>query len=222
MSAALVRNQKRALRKYITETLRALPSADVQEQSRRITERILASPFFLKSRSVSCYLSMPTGEPDTAPLVSEILRTGKTLFVPKIDASKAGHMDLLRIYDEEDLQSLPAGTWGIKEPTYQWKDAARTNALDINSPPLEVIFVPGVAFDHSLSRLGYGMGYYDRFISAYFAAASGRGFPRPLLVALALREQIIKEGEIPTEKHDWKVDLIVSPDEVLGNDKSTS
>lgn len=93
-----------------------------------------------------------------------------------------------------------------------------------------------MAFDCSLSRLGHGKGYYDRFITRYAAAHGGK---RPLLgtctyvvrikkgaaeadttnantVGLALREQILDAGKIPMDEYDWKVDAIVSPDGILG------
>jgi len=54
---------------------------------------------------------------------------GKNLFVPKVDAALPGGMDLLRIYDDEDLCSLPSGVWGIKEPTFQYRDAPRVKGL---------------------------------------------------------------------------------------------
>lgn len=51
------------------------------------------------------------------------------MFVPRVDAALPGGMDLLRIYDEEDLRSLPSGVWGIKEPTFQYLDAPRMKGL---------------------------------------------------------------------------------------------
>ena len=50
---------------------------------------------------------------------------GKNLFVPKVDPSLAGGMDVLKIQDEEDLRSIPSGIWGIKEPTFQYREAPR-------------------------------------------------------------------------------------------------
>jgi len=156
---------------------------------------------------------MPSGEVDTSVLVSEILRAGKTLYVPRIDRTIPNHMDLMQIYDLDDLRSLPSGTWGIKEPGLEWNGGTRRpNTLDEGCEGLDLILVPGVAFDHSLSRLGHGKGYYDRFISSYTAQRQ-----RPLLVALALRQQII-DGEVPMGTHDWKMDLVVGPDGIIGSD----
>jgi 5-formyltetrahydrofolate cyclo-ligase len=94
---------------------------------------------------VSCYLSMPTGEVDTSSLVSEILHSGKwrsyrsighplahtliaagkSLFVPKIIKTTDSHMEFWKIYSQDDLDTLPSGVWGIKEPSDQWQDENR-------------------------------------------------------------------------------------------------
>jgi len=80
---------------------------------------------------------------------------------------------------------------------------------------LDLILVPGVAFDESMARLGHGKGYYDRFLHEYIAST---GRTRPVLVALALREQILEGEQIPMIKdHDWRMDSVIGPDGVLGD-----
>lgn len=196
--------------------LRSLSAADIQQQSQAVAERLLASPIFLRSRSVSCYMSMPLGEVQTSALLSATLSSGKTLFVPKIDIASERKMDFLKVYDIEDLRTFPSGTWGIKEPDYEWKGHRRANALDEDVGLLDLILVPGVAFDRSLSRLGHGKGYYDHFVSLYTSSKSANSYKKPMLVALALREQILEAGEVPTALHDWQMDVIVGPDGILG------
>ncbi|KAL0069262.1 hypothetical protein AAF712_003626 [Marasmius tenuissimus] len=151
---------------------------------------------------------MSSGEVDTSSIVSEILKSGKQLFVPRIDKTTAGKMDFVRVYNAEDLSSSPAGLWGIKEPSPEYSGHPRANALDEG---LDMILMPGVAFDRSMSRLGHGKGYYDRYISKY--VATGRS--RPSLVALSLQEQMVEGNPVPVDDTDWKVDAIVLPDEVL-------
>ncbi|KAL6299223.1 hypothetical protein BKA93DRAFT_807745 [Sparassis latifolia] len=207
---AAIQSQKKVLAKTMRTMLRSLSSSDIQQQSQVITERVLASPFFQTSQTISCYLSMPSGEVDTSALVSGILRAGKTLFVPKTDATQEGKMDFLRVHSEDDLRDFPPGIWGINEPGFEYFKKRRQNALDEASDPLDLILLPGLAFDRSLSRLGYGKGYYDRYISAYTATTNMRR--KPLLVALALREQILVAERVPTALHDWKMDVIVGPD----------
>ncbi|RDB29725.1 putative 5-formyltetrahydrofolate cyclo-ligase [Hypsizygus marmoreus] len=207
--------QKHALRKAISATLKLMPTSVVADQSQAVMDRVLSLPSFQRCRSISCYLSMPSGELDTSSLILEILDRGKTLFVPKIE-SKDGHMDFLRVYGKDDLNSLPSGVWGIKEPEPFWQGSKRQNVLDTSCDGLDIILLPGVAFDQSLSRLGHGKGYYDRFITSY----SSTGRPRPLLVALALREQVLEDNIVPVAAHDWKMDLVVTPDGILGQEAS--
>ncbi|KAJ6487740.1 hypothetical protein C8R45DRAFT_994175 [Mycena sanguinolenta] len=208
MAAAALKAEKKLLRKAMATKLRDLSSSHIQEQSRALTARVLSLPSFIKSNSVSCYLSMPTGEIDTSFLVREILRSGKTLFVPKIDATTQGRMELLQIYSEDDLTSLPSGVWGIKEPDRSLNGQLRASATDTG---LDLILVPGLAFDRSLSRLGHGKGYYDRFITTY----TENSRPSPLLVGLALREQLLDSNAVPTGAHDWRMDWIITDQESI-------
>ncbi|KAF8918621.1 5-formyltetrahydrofolate cyclo-ligase [Mucidula mucida] len=208
-SSLVLKAQKKALRKSITTTLKTISPSSIEEQSNTVRDRILALPSFRQCRTVSCYLSMPSGELDTSSLVREILNLGKHLYVPKIDASLSSGMSLLRIQDHADLDAIPKGLWGIPDPSETWNDGApRQNALDVD---LDLILVPGVAFDNSRSRLGHGKGYYDRFIASY--TASGR--PKPLLVALSLREQLLGVNDVPVGETDWKMDAIVTPDTIV-------
>lgn len=140
---AALQTQKKALRKAMAVKLRSLSAADIQQQSQAVAERLLASPIFLRSRSVSCYMSMPLGEVQTSALLSATLSSGKTLFVPKIDIASERKMDFLKVYDIEDLRTFPSGTWGIKEPDYEWKGHRRANALDEDVGLLDLILVPG-------------------------------------------------------------------------------
>ncbi|KAJ6627975.1 5-formyltetrahydrofolate cyclo-ligase [Mycena sp. CBHHK59/15] len=203
MAALALKAEKKILRKTMAAKLRELSPSNIQDQSKAVTARVLALPSFKQCKSVSCYLSMPTGEVDTSSLVREILHSGKTLFVPKIDPGADGSMELLRIYDENDLNALPSGVWGIREPDSARDGQLRASAIDVG---LDMILVPGLAFDRSLSRLGHGKGYYDRFISTY--SATGRALP--LLVALSLREQLLDLSTVPTAAHDWKMDCIIT------------
>ncbi|KAJ7800388.1 5-formyltetrahydrofolate cyclo-ligase [Mycena olivaceomarginata] len=208
MATLALKAEKKLLRKAMGVKLRDLSTSHIQDQSRALTARVLSLPSFIQSKSVSCYLSMPSGEIDTSFLVREILRSGKTLFVPKIDTTTEGRMELLQIYSEDDLNSLPSGVWGIKEPDRLHNGQRRASANDTG---LDLILVPGLAFDRTLLRLGHGKGYYDRFITAY--AENSR--PPPLLVGLALREQLLDANAIPTVAHDWKMDSVITDQESI-------
>ncbi|KAH7923451.1 5-formyltetrahydrofolate cyclo-ligase [Leucogyrophana mollusca] len=205
---SILQANKKALRRAMASKLRELSPSTIQAQSEAIIAQVLAMPAFQRCKNISCYLSMPTGEVDTSPIVANILRdSGKSLFVPSITGGD-GRMDFVRLYDEEDLRAMPAGLWGIPEPTQEWRGQRRQSVQDASCEALDMILVPGVAFDRSLSRLGHGKGFYDRFITSYAASR-----PRPFLVALALGQQLV--DEVPIAEHDWKMDVIVTPEEVI-------
>ncbi|KAH9172159.1 5-formyltetrahydrofolate cyclo-ligase [Lactarius sanguifluus] len=215
MATASLTSKKRALRRSISSTLHALSQDETRIQSHAITGRVLSAPWFSQATTISCYLSMPTGEVDTSAVTEAILASGKNLFVPKVGTTLPGGMDFLRVHNEEDLRSLPDGVWGIKEPQFQYRDAPRTKATDEDGAPLDVILIPGVAFDRSLARLGHGKGYYDRFLTSYTSLASARRTTKPLFVGLALREQVLAAGEVPVGANDVQVDMVVTPDEMI-------
>ncbi|KAN0084100.1 hypothetical protein V8E55_007604 [Tylopilus felleus] len=212
MSITALQTTKKALRRSMVRTLRDLTQSDVQSQSEAIVAKVIALPAFKRAKTVSCYLSMPTAEVQTAALVSNILADkGKKLFVPSL-TFRDGQMDFVRLYDEEDLRTLPAGLWGIPEPTVEYRSEKRQSVLDTPCEDLDLIIMPGVAFDSSLSRLGHGKGYYDHFISSYVSAAKR---PRPLLVALSLQQQLLEAGQVPMTDRDEKVDVIVTPKDII-------
>ncbi|TDL25145.1 5-formyltetrahydrofolate cyclo-ligase, partial [Rickenella mellea] len=212
-----LQSSKKTVRAAITNILRSLPESEVQLQSKVMTARILASPFFKQSKCVSCYLSMD-GEANTSEIVREILRQGKTLYVPKISKGRDATMDFLKIYGLEDLDSLPSGVWGIKEPGAEWQGQRRMSVNDADAKPLDLILMPGVAFDRGLSRLGHGKGYYDRFLTAYTSRLSEKSQARPFLVALALKEQVLAVGEVPMGDRDWKVNMVVTSEGSIPED----
>ncbi|KAH9946913.1 hypothetical protein B0H21DRAFT_380036 [Amylocystis lapponica] len=140
---ATLQSQKKALRKSMSIALRSLSAADIQQQSQLIAHRVLAFPLFQRSTSVSCYISMPSGEVDTSALLSAILRAGKTLYVPKIGVTGTASMDFLQVYGEDDLRAFPSGTWGIKEPTIECAGRRRSSVLDEAAEQLDLILCPG-------------------------------------------------------------------------------
>ena len=127
----------------------------VLKSARAITEKVLSISAIRESNSVSCYLSMESGEVNTSAIVDALFRLGevntshgpqcfnpplingkgnKTLYVPKI-RSKEGIMDFLQSYSADDLASFPPGTWGIREPGDLWEGKNRPSGEFFFSPP---------------------------------------------------------------------------------------
>ena len=122
---------------------------------------------------------MPGKELQTSALVEHALSHNKQVFVPFIYRSadgKGSNMEMLQLESKNDLNSLQPDKWGI--PSLDPATISSrlncfcghglSNESEI-SAPLDMVFMPGVAFDTSLARLGHGKGYYDRFLQQYQA-----------------------------------------------------
>lgn len=191
---------KKELRQQMLAVRAQIPDASRSEQSlaaSRIAELEVLKP--LRARrggklNVFCYVSFRY-EPDTRPLLASCQAQGDRLLVPKIGAQRS-----LTLHELTGMADLVPGTWGIPEP------AAHTAIWPPERyPEIDVIVVPGLAFDPKGGRIGFGGGYYDRLIDE-LSRRSG-GLSQVVLGALALEELILPEA-IPMESHDFRLDLL--------------
>merc|ERR1711970_822756 len=106
-------------------------------------------------------------------------------------------MDMVRIHNMDDYNSLPVTSWNIKQPA---DDDEREEALE--SGGLDLILVPGLAFTKDGCRLGRGRGYYDTFLERCVRAER-----TVVTVALAFREQVV--DQVPTDQHDVPVQHVL-------------
>lgn len=115
---------------------------------------------------------MPNGELSTSGIVHDALKRGKQVYIPYIHTKdQTSVMDMLALGSTE-LESLQADKWGI--PSLQATQIeGRQNAL---TQGLDLIVMPGMAFDHGFRRLGHGKGYYDHFLTQYSKQASKMPF----------------------------------------------
>ncbi len=128
-------------------------------------------------------------EPDVLPLIRTALKKGRRACLPRWN----GNEYILSLVDEEDLDSMVPGKWGLMEPISM-------RPADDYIPAGNVLYlVPGVAFDDNLNRLGRGGGIYDRILN-------GRG----CATALGIFYECQQCPVLPTELHDVRLDLIVT------------
>lgn len=178
---------------------------------------------------------MAHGELRTNLIVDHLLKRGTSLYTPYIPAPSARthnpsapspsspspeqDMRMLRLYSTQDLENCPLDRWGIIDPGVERKDvekSLREDAMSSKASPMDLILIPGVAFDEECNRLGRGKAYYDRFLQSYTSTR-----PRPLLMAIALEPQMLSPGEkVPTLDWDFQLDGVISPSGIVWRKKS--
>ncbi|KAI8356646.1 5,10-methenyltetrahydrofolate synthetase [Blakeslea trispora] len=203
MNQAIV-TLKKQLRKDMAKKLKELTATEIQRQSHLVFEQLQQLDHFKNSKNISVYISMPHGEIMTREIIHHILNSDKHCYIPRCYKNT---MDMVRVTTIEDFESLPINKWNIPEPPI---DQPRQNALEQDSHGLDLILVPGVAFDKNRNRIGHGKGYYDRYIRQSKLWAKDHQLPPPKTVALSLQEQIVEPGIIPLEETDQALDNILT------------
>ncbi|MBF0569089.1 MAG: 5-formyltetrahydrofolate cyclo-ligase [Nitrospirae bacterium] len=162
-------------------------------KDKEIQDNLFETEEFIKARMVMFFASIRS-EPNTLDMIQSSLNINKTIVLPRVNLNTRE----LEPYAVRNLSELVLGYMDIPEPRPQ----RRVCADDI-----DIIVMPGLAFDKSGGRIGYGGGYYDRFIGG----RSDRR--RPVLAAIAYGEQIFES--VPVMSHDVRVDMIVTDSGVL-------
>lgn len=220
----LLRQRKQTLRKEvrkcIKETYPANETDKLLTQSNLVFSRLFNLPQYQSAKSIGFFLSMPSFEIQTRDAICRIVNDGKVLYVPRVglDFEKCD-MDLVRAETSSVGGSIfydtwPKNKWSIPEPPVD------SDASNIAHPgDIDLLLVPGLAFDVNGHRLGQGKGYYDRFISRMRENdKSSSGEVKPLLVGVCLQEQFLNNGGfegIPVTDHDFVMDMVITPTETL-------
>jgi len=201
-------------------------------------------PEYKTASRISVYLSMPGGEISTGGIVRDALDQGKRVFIPYTyslkepqDGQPKSIMDMVELQSMNDFESLEPDKWGIPTPSRD-SIALRANCFggtgitkgsteDI-SDGLDLIVMPGMAFDSSFGRLGHGKGFYDYFLTRchqvsrmpfrgknYWHFFCG-GLTNRSEVGLSLTEQLLPPGEsVPMDSSDYRLDALVTGDGAL-------
>ena len=188
-----VQQAKSLIRRQILSKRLALSLSQVQEFSSAIQERLLGLKAYAEANIIMCYMPCRR-EVDTEAFIRHALESGKRVCLPVVVRDKK-HMLACQV--DYPLDKLSPDTYGILSPCY-------SSAGEVNPGDIQLILVPGIAFDERGYRLGYGGGYYDRFLSRSHAAVT---------VGLAYEFQLL--DELPVASHDVKLDLIVTQQRVI-------
>jgi len=176
---------KKELRKKFKDLREALSEKEWFEYSKRICENLIASFFFKNSQTIAFYYPV-NKEVDLTIAIEEALKQGKEIFLPKTHLKEKR----LSFHKVTDLGKLSPGVFGILEPP--------SNNPSIEACALDLVLVPGLAFDLRKFRLGYGGGFYDRFLRE----------TRALKIGIAFSFQIIEK--LPQDPWDEKMDYILT------------
>lgn len=166
--------EKERLRHELRMKRRALTAEEIETASNELAERLFAHPLYRAAKTVYVYLSADR-EVRTDGIVRQARRDGKRVAAPKVEGRE------LQFYYLEEDTKLQTGAFGISEPA----DGQKAD------DPTALVLLPGLAFDRAGYRLGYGGGYYDRFLA--------REQQHPT-VALCFGFQLV--DELPAEPHD--------------------
>lgn len=198
-----------------------------------ILSKLLGFKPYIDASRISVFLSMPTAEVQTDAIVRHALTSGKQVFVPYLHKSPllstdtpARVMDMVRLEDIRDYESLKRDKWGIPsiDPAtvhQRQRILGGPDAQHSSQSTLHLILMPGVAFDvdrghGQIRRLGHGRGFYDLFLDRYDAkmAALNHQESSVLLYGLGLSEQFLSSstGEIPVGPYDQPLSGLI-----LGN-----
>ncbi len=172
--------EKKELRKKMKEIRAALDEKTREEKSEKIFENLKKFELFMKAENVMSFMSFNT-EVNTLKINDFIFSKDKTLLLPRV-------VDKTTIIPIINKGEFTESNLGILEPVGEKFEGS-----------IDFIITPGLAFDLEGNRLGYGRGYYDRFLDENYSA---------IRCAICFEEQIV--DKVPTENFDTKLDFLIT------------
>lgn len=181
MDKELIRNEKKSQRKNLTKE-------EIKTKSEKIFYTLFSSDALLGAKTIMLYLPS-FNEVRTEAIAKKLLQDEKRVVAPVTNKENFS----MTPYLIKDMQNLQIGAYGIKEPKRD---------LPIDKSKIDAVIVPGIAFDKSGNRVGFGAGYYDRFLKDFAGVKIG----------ICYDFQIV--DKLDTKKHDIKMDYVISEDKI--------
>ena len=179
---------KDQLKESILEKRNSLVKKEIIEKSKKIENTLFNLQKYKNSKIIMFFVSF-NSEVHTHDMIKQALNN-KIVVIPKVMHKE---IEPSIIIDFDNL--VPSGNFGILEPI---------EAMKISNKNIDLILVPGIAFDEEGHRIGYGFGYYDKFL---------RKVPKAVKIGLAFDFQVV--DKIPREMHDVPVDLIITEKRII-------
>lgn len=174
-------------------TMRSEVAIDVRNQWDEIIFNKLINSYYYKNYSTIFTFVSFKDEVDTHKFIEHALRNGKKICVPKVPSKKEG----MKVYFINNFEDLKKGYFDILEPV--------EGCIEASPEEIDFILMPGVAFDRQGNRIGYGAGFYDRFLSQL-----KNQVPK---IALAYDFQVYEE--VPNDEFDVRIDGIITEKEFI-------
>jgi 5-formyltetrahydrofolate cyclo-ligase len=187
-------NLKSDLRKDMLELRKNMETRDVSSFSNKIISAIMELPEFINSKNIMLYLSF-NKEVNTYPLARWCLDNGKTVIAPYCIQSKR---EIVPYKITNLIGDLTKSTFGVMEPKHDILEK-------VNIEDIDLIIVPGVVFDENCNRIGFGAGYYDRFLP--------KRLKNTTAIGIAYNYQII--DRVPTDAYDVPLDYIITQERTI-------
>ena len=187
--SADLRARKRALRERVRMLRDALPAQERARRSEEISRRLFSLEAVAGAATVMVFSAFGS-EVETEPIIERLAREGRRVALPRVEG---GEIVAVRYRPGDPVRTA---SFGASEPT----------GSEILAPEeIDVVVTPGLAFDRRGHRVGYGGGFYDRFL-----ARAGAGTPR---IGVCFAVQLVEE--VPHGEPDLAVDVVVTEDEIV-------
>ena len=170
---------KSELRKQVLQEMKAIPRTQKVTMDLALTERLLQHPFYQEAKVIATYLSFPH-EFQTQELIEQALKDGKKVLIPK--TYPKGRMEFV-VYDPQQLVKT---SFGLLEP--------QGNLEVVDTSQIDLIHVPGLAFTTEGYRIGYGGGYYDRYLENFAGHTLSTVYP------CQIQEFNLEDHDIPVQE----------------------
>lgn len=189
---------KEEIREQLLEKRNAFTPEQIAEMSRQIAFKLYQQDEFLEAEKVHIFTSFGT-EPDTNAIREYALHLKKFVYVPVIERERR---EFHNVQVQPGMKYEP-GIFGVPNPVFKNGSIKFIEKAELNLGEKDVVIVPLLAFDGKLHRLGYGHGYYDRFLNRNPAFKIGIAFDSQ------------RVDDIPIEGFDVPLDMIITESEVL-------
>jgi len=192
--------KKRKLRQEFLKKRDSLSRGEIKSKSEKIEKKLFSLPEFQRAKTVMFYVSFRS-EVETEKMIRNALKLKKKIVIPVVHGEKIVVSEIKNLKKE-----LIKRSFGIKEPKKEFRRR-------VNQKEIDLVVVPGVVFDKRGGRLGYGKGYYDRFLRSKSIRPRMSRSHQCALIGLAFDLQIARK--IPLVKKDVKVDKIVTESRII-------